>query len=75
MNVLLHKIWTLGYKDRGLGNGDWAVMTDDDLLIVECPCKDIAEHIIKLHNEIGVLWEPIGKESHALTVKDVNEKV
>lgn len=46
--------WTLGFKDRGMGHGDWAVVTTGEVgkleVIVECPNKEIAEHIIELHN-------------------------
>jgi hypothetical protein len=46
----LHKKWTLGFKDRGLGHGDYAVVTVKNALVVECPNKEIAEHIIEIHN-------------------------
>jgi hypothetical protein len=46
--------WLLGYKDRGNGNGDYAITVKIQgkvILVVECPCRDIAEHVIKLHNQ------------------------
>lgn len=42
--------WSLGFKDRGLGHGDYAIMIDNTL-VAECPSREVAEHIIKLHNE------------------------
>ena len=41
--------WSLGFKNRGYGYGDFAVMVDE-ILVVECPSKEVAEHIIELHN-------------------------
>jgi len=43
--------WTLGFKDRGLGRGDFAVVTPDQDLVIECPSKEVANHIIELHNK------------------------
>jgi hypothetical protein len=44
--------WALGFRDRGMGYGDYAVIVKEtDVLIVECPYYEIAKHIIKLHNE------------------------
>lgn len=42
--------WSLGFKDRGHGHWDFAIMVDE-VLIIECPSQEIAEHIIKLHNK------------------------
>jgi len=52
----LEKKWALGWKDRGLGHGDWAVIIEDAVetaehLVVECKTKELAEHIINLHNQ------------------------
>ncbi len=47
---ILKDKWTLGFKDRGLGYGDYAVMMDKEVL-VKCPSKEVAEHIIDLHNK------------------------
>lgn len=48
--------WAIGYRDRGLGHGDYAVVVEDDgkapaKVVVECDSKLIAEHIIEIHNE------------------------
>ncbi len=50
MSDLLMKRWAVGYKDRGLGHGDFAIITEDDILVIECPSQDVAEHIVDLHN-------------------------
>ena len=50
MSDILNKKWSLGYKDRGHGHGDFAVLTVEDDLIVECPNREVAQHIINLHN-------------------------
>lgn len=42
--------WEVGFNDRGMGHGDFAVITEDGLRIVECPNKEFAEHIVELHN-------------------------
>jgi len=43
--------WSLGFKDRGFGHGDFGVVTSDQSLVVECPNIVVAEHIINLHNK------------------------
>ena len=45
----LKKVWNLGFKDRGLGHGDYVVLCGTEL-IIECGSKNLAEHIINLHN-------------------------
>lgn len=48
---VLRMRWTIGFKDRGMGHGDYAVMTKKyGFIVVECPDMDIAEHICNLHN-------------------------
>ena len=50
--VIKKNRWRLGFKDRGLGHGDWAVIVKvsrKDIVVVECPCRAIAEHIIESH--------------------------
>jgi len=63
--TILHSEWFLGFHDRGLGHGDFAVVTEENMPIVKCgdtlqstlsgkPAittgKELAEHIIELHN-------------------------
>ena len=46
--------WFVGLRDRGMGRGDFAVMTKfngKDILVVECPCREIADHIVNIHNQ------------------------
>ena len=56
MQELLKKEWSVGFKDRGLGHGDYAVIikTDGDeipLVVVECGnFPAVAEHIVEAHN-------------------------
>lgn len=44
------KPWTLGWRDRGLGHGDYGIMVGGKLMIGDLACGDLAEHIIDLHN-------------------------
>ena len=50
VRALLGAKWSVGFKDRGLGHGDFAVLTKIGELVVECPNKEIANHIVRLHN-------------------------
>ncbi len=47
---LLHCRWEVAFKDRGMGHGDFGVMTETGELVVECPSRDIAGHIVSIHN-------------------------
>lgn len=47
---LLKTKWILAFRDRGLGHGDYAVTIPNQDLVVECPSKEVANHIVKLHN-------------------------
>ena len=42
--------WELGINERGLGHNDYAVVTTDEVLVVECLNKEVANYIIKCHN-------------------------
>lgn len=42
--------WSLGFKDRGLGHGDYAIMIDK-MIVVKCPSYEVAKHILELHNK------------------------
>jgi len=42
--------WEVGFKDRGLGHGDFGVINTKGALIVEAPSFEIAEHIVNAHN-------------------------
>jgi len=48
---LLNGLWALGYRDRGHDHGDYAVMTKDGKMVVECPNLYVSQHIITLHNK------------------------
>ena len=51
LEALLTVKWEVGFKDRGMGHGDFAVIAGD-LVIVECPAKEIADHIAEAHNRM-----------------------
>lgn len=42
--------WNLGFMDRGLGRGDFAVLDKFGDLVVETPNRETAEFIIKSAN-------------------------
>ena len=42
--------WTLGFKDRGLGRGDFAVLDKFGDLVVETQNRETAEFIIEAAN-------------------------
>lgn len=47
--------WSVGFHDRGHGHGDFAVICDWEegewpIVIVRCPTKEIADHIVETHN-------------------------
>lgn len=43
--------WALGFNDRGHGNGDYGIILEEsgELVIANCG-REVAEHIIQLHN-------------------------
>jgi len=43
--------WAVGFKDRGLGHGDYSAITEGGALVVECPDRAVAEHVVKIHNQ------------------------
>ncbi len=47
----LQSKWAVGFRDRGLGYGDYAViMKDSEDVIVTCPYLKVAEHLVATHN-------------------------
>ena len=44
--------WALAFRDRGMGHGDFGVVVKDkdDKLVLECPSREVAEHIVEIHN-------------------------
>jgi hypothetical protein len=50
---MISKKWALGFKDRGHGHGDFGIVVDEESggMVVECPNRELAEHIISIHNE------------------------
>ena len=49
-DALLASTWLVGYKDRGHGHGDFAVITQSGTLVVECVDRELANHIVTTHN-------------------------
>lgn len=50
--AMLSAVWDVGYRDRGHGHGDFAVIvkkTGD--LVVECSSHALAGHIVEVHNK------------------------
>ena len=47
---LLNSEWVLGFMDRGLGHGDYAVILKTNEVVVPCNSRAIAEHLIEIHN-------------------------
>ena len=52
----INQRWELGFHDQGMGRGDFAVICNWEkrefpVVIVKCPTKEIAEHIVDTHNE------------------------
>ena len=58
---IMESEWAVGFKDRGHGHGDYAAIvkqTEKELeefavpiLVCECHTRELAEHIVNLHNE------------------------
>jgi hypothetical protein len=50
----LNEEWAVGFKDRGMGHGDYAVVlkSDNTIIIAESGnSPHVAEYLVKLHNE------------------------
>jgi hypothetical protein len=50
-SALLAATWHLGFHDRGLGRGDYAVFTESGDLVVECRNAMLGTHIAEAHNQ------------------------
>lgn len=48
---ILKTKWALASRNRGIGREDFAIITPDQDLVIECPSKEVADHIIELHNK------------------------
>lgn len=47
----LQQRWFLGWNDRGLGYGEYSIITgNDELIIGDIASGDLSQHIIDLHN-------------------------
>jgi len=44
--------WVLGYNDRGLGHGDWAILDSFGDLVVKVPNRETADFIISAVNNL-----------------------
>lgn len=52
---MLELQWDIGFNDRGHGHGDYAVICLWEkrlapFVVVKCPCRAVAEHIVTTHN-------------------------
>jgi hypothetical protein len=48
---LLESEWEVGFRDRGMGHGDYAVITKykgKTIVVCECPSLQIAQFIVNL---------------------------
>lgn len=55
IKTVTERKWFVGFRDRGMGRGDFAVLAKfngKEILVVECPCREVADHICKVHNEM-----------------------
>ena len=51
LSTWLGNFWLLAAEDRGLGRQNFAAILEGGILVVEFPDRELAEHIINLHNE------------------------
>ena len=52
INSVIDVEWDLGFQDKGHGHLNFAVIVKDkETLVVECESKEIAEHIVEIHNK------------------------
>lgn len=52
LNYILKKEWSIGFKDQGLGHGTYGVLiADTNDVVFEDLEKEIAEHLIEIHNK------------------------
>lgn len=51
LDELMEQDWAIGFNDRGLGHGDYAVILTDkeSEVVVKCPSREVAEHILAGH--------------------------
>ena len=52
-------LWTVGYRNRGMGYGDWAVM-ENNAVIAECVTKETAYQIVYNHNRCADTLKAFG---------------
>lgn len=50
-DLIMNQGWVIGEKNRGLGRCSFCVMTNKNIVIVECPNLEVAEHICLVHNQ------------------------
>lgn len=64
MSDVASQNWFLGYRDRGHGHGDYAVLSDGGI-VVECLDRETAEHIILAHRLLPLLCTAL-KDLHSV---------
>jgi len=50
IKALLEKKWVVGANDRGMGHYSYAVITEDEEMVVKVDYQIVAEHIVNAHN-------------------------
>jgi hypothetical protein len=58
----LASVWKVGFNDRGLGHGDFGVITEQGDLVIPDLDQQIAEHLVELHNKFNKMKESINNE-------------
>lgn len=49
---MIESEWALGFNDRGMGHGDYGIIVKDtEKLVIGTIDRELAEHIINLHNK------------------------
>ena len=43
--------WAVGFRDRGLGHGDFGIVTASNEVVVKCSDQGLAEHLVYVHNK------------------------
>lgn len=70
---VLQNKWAVGFRDRGMGHGDYAVIEKDtEVVIVKCPYLEIAEHIAATHNTAPSLLNQRNELLEACQAVDVS---
>lgn len=69
MRDKISKQWFLGFRDRGLGHGDFCVVAEDDQLVINAfdMSKELCQHIVDSHNDSRKQATPCNSELLSVT--------